>query len=624
MCFHVFAILSLLLAPAQASPVRLVVNGRPAAPGSGAGLALVRADGTLFLNPERLPAVTGAKATSPTSLAWFGRELRFSAGNRRYWVTGDGNKTAAVEPFASDGLWVPAEMLQAAFGWKLSVAAGEAQLWGPGASLLQVRQAMHPGYCRVVLDLSQPCVYQASVERGRVTLLLPPGPDTTATAGDLQVFEFDSTAVPRVTREVARDGWVTMTLFCEGGQGADLLTLCDPPRLVIDFSLPRQQAPAEKTPPAPSPTPAAAPSTQKPPAAPSAASKPTPSRSQPAGPVQPSLWRTMQWNTDVGPATVHLVIVNPQSPKVDLKPALGGPLVRSLSSVAHIAKVHGALAAVNGGFFSPTHKVPLGMLVIDGEWMRAPLPDRPVLMIGATGKCEISRVSFDARVHFEGLGFLPVLGLNQNHWEPDSIVVFTHRWGSSVPVTANTTRLVVSARGRVVYRECDGRETPLPSGGMVISGHGRRAETLRNVPLGREAKLTFTTKPEWPDLRHALGGGPLLVLGSKAVLDPKAEGFRSDVASGRHARTAVGILKDSRVVIAVAEGGPLGRGPGLTLWELTALMLKLGAQSAMNLDGGSSTTLVVDSDVVTRCSAGSPRLVNNALVVVPCKPEDPG
>jgi uncharacterized protein YigE (DUF2233 family) len=607
--------------PTETTPATLVVNGR-AERGFGAPSALIRQDGAAFVALDRLDALAGVQRRSAESVTWFGRELRFACGSKRYWVTGMGCGEVAIAPFASGGVWLPCEMLEAAFGWKLRATGGEVQLWGPGAAVVQVRQGTHPDRCRVVLDLSQTCVFQPVIDKQQVTVAIAPPSSTSASAGELQVLEFDSSVVPRVTLEVAQDGWTQVTVPTLNRGDVQLLTLPDPPRIVIDVMLPREQAERETGGTKKEPSQAAPLSPVTLPAATSTVDSRAPATTpKPAGKGsgQESIWRTMEWPTGAGPATVHVVIVDPSSKKVELRPALGGPLVRSLSSVAYIAKVHGALAAVNGGFFSPHHKVPLGMLVIDGEWMRAPLPCRPVLLISKDGKCEIRRVEFDGRVYFEGLGFLPILGLNQNHWEPDSVVVFTHRWGSSVPEAANTVRLVVSARNRVVYRESGGKEVPLPAGGMVISGSGRRAEALSKVPLGREVKLSLSIKPEWPELWHALGGGPLLISDGKVVLDAKAEGFRSDVTDGRQPRTAVGVLGDGRVAVVTAEGAPLGRGPGLSLWELTNLMAKLGAKSAMNLDGGSSTTLVVDGQVVTKCSAGFPRLVNNALIVVPVR-----
>jgi len=302
---------------------------------------------------------------------------------------------------------------------------------------------------------------------------------------------------------------------------------------------------------------------------------------------------------------------------LEARPALAGEVFTERAPVPRIASATGAVAAVNGGFFSPDVGAPLGMLVIDGEWIRAPYPERPVFAIMDNGHCDIARVEMDARAVFEGLGFLQIDSINSNHLPGDGLVLYTRRFGARVPGAAGKTRLVVSGRGRVILRETEGRDVPIPADGFVLSGAGARAESLKKVPLGCEARVTFQTRPPWPALRHAVGGGPLLVASGCLALDVKREGFRADVARGRHARTALGIMRDGRVVLVAAEGGRGGRGPGLTLTELANLMLRLGCRMAMNLDGGGSTTLVVRGQVVNNCSDGFARAVSNALVLVP-------
>jgi exopolysaccharide biosynthesis protein len=47
------------------------------------------------------------------------------------------------------------------------------------------------------------------------------------------------------------------------------------------------------------------------------------------------------------------------------------------------------------------------------------------------------------------------------------------------------------------------------------------------------------------------------------------------------------------------------------------LMVRLGAVSALNLDGGGSSTMVIRGKVVNRPSAGFERRVTNALLVLP-------
>jgi hypothetical protein len=96
-----------------------------------------------------------------------------------------------------------------------------------------------------------------------------------------------------------------------------------------------------------------------------------------------------------------------------------------------------------------------------------------------------------------------------------------------------------------------------------------------------------------------LQAGPLLVSGGAPVFDrgADAEGFSagarqfdSDITDGRHPRAALGLAGDR--IFAVACDGRSRRDAGLTLEELAALMAALGCDSALNLDGGGSTSLV--------------------------------
>jgi Phosphodiester glycosidase len=96
-----------------------------------------------------------------------------------------------------------------------------------------------------------------------------------------------------------------------------------------------------------------------------------------------------------------------------------------------------------------------------------------------------------------------------------------------------------------------------------------------------------------------LQAGPLLVRDGRAVFSraDDAEGFSagesqfdSDITDGRYPRAALG-LSDGQM-LAVACDGRSRHDAGVTLEELSELLLALGCTSAMNLDGGGSTSLV--------------------------------
>jgi hypothetical protein len=96
-----------------------------------------------------------------------------------------------------------------------------------------------------------------------------------------------------------------------------------------------------------------------------------------------------------------------------------------------------------------------------------------------------------------------------------------------------------------------------------------------------------------------LQAGPLLVANRRSVVagsrDPQgfsagAAQFDCDITDGRHPRAALGIARD-RFLAVVADGRSI-RDAGLTLAELATLMADLGAETAINLAGGASASLV--------------------------------
>jgi hypothetical protein len=84
----------------------------------------------------------------------------------------------------------------------------------------------------------------------------------------------------------------------------------------------------------------------------------------------------------------------------------------------------------------------------------------------------------------------------------------------------------------------------------------------------------------------------------------------------------VGITADGQILLVVVDGRQPGYSTGMTMQEFARLFLDLGAVDAMNLDGGGSSTMVVNGEVVNRPSEGVERSVGSAIVVLPGS--DPG
>jgi hypothetical protein len=96
-----------------------------------------------------------------------------------------------------------------------------------------------------------------------------------------------------------------------------------------------------------------------------------------------------------------------------------------------------------------------------------------------------------------------------------------------------------------------------------------------------------------------LQAGPLLVSGGRSTVgdeaDPEgfsagARQFDSDISDGRHPRAA--LARRGRELFAVACDGRTHSDAGMTLTELAQALIDLGAEDAINLDGGGSASLV--------------------------------
>lgn len=114
-------------------------------------------------------------------------------------------------------------------------------------------------------------------------------------------------------------------------------------------------------------------------------------------------------------------------------------------------------------------------------------------------------------------------------------------------------------------------------------------------------------------LSEALSGYPVLLKDGEIVGDlgvSTGPGF----AAERHPRTAVAWDAPRRLAWLVVVEGRIDESAGMTLPELTDLLLALGATDALNLDGGGSSAMTIHGRLVSRASdASGERPVANAL-----------
>ena len=93
---------------------------------------------------------------------------------------------------------------------------------------------------------------------------------------------------------------------------------------------------------------------------------------------------------------------------------------------------------------------------------------------------------------------------------------------------------------------------------------------------------------------NVLSFGPALVTDGAIAVDENDEVGR---AMASNPRTAIGVIDDLHYVFVVSDGRT-SENDGLTLYELAAFMQSLGCQTAYNLDGGGSSSMVFLGTVI--------------------------
>lgn len=91
--------------------------------------------------------------------------------------------------------------------------------------------------------------------------------------------------------------------------------------------------------------------------------------------------------------------------------------------------------------------------------------------------------------------------------------------------------------------------------------------------------------------------------------------FGNHSIQGDQPRTAVGVIDDNHLVFVVVDGRQSGYSEGVTLTELADIFVDLGATTAYNLDGGASSTMFFDGEVVNSPSNGGERATSDILYI---------
>lgn len=191
--------------------------------------------------------------------------------------------------------------------------------------------------------------------------------------------------------------------------------------------------------------------------------------------------------------------------------------------------------------------------------------------------------------------------------------------GTSKSGSTETTLQAVNRHGAVAginaggYADGNGGRHPLSTtfiDGKYVTGFQPSFKDLAFVGLNHSGQLIggeFRSQEQLDRLDPKFGATFVPVLMKNGKKTPIPEKWRTEPA--RAPRTVIGNYKDDQLLILVTEGYDENGNSGATLQELQNKLYHLGVQDAYNLDGGGSSSLVLNGRVVNNPSDGNLRSV---------------
>ena len=321
---------------------------------------------------------------------------------------------------------------------------------------------------------------------------------------------------------------------------------------------------------------------------------------------------------------------------------LGKETVRSIASRRSQRGDRRVLVAINGGFGVLGDMKGYGgtlenLHIQAGELMTQPASDKEACFgVTSDGECLIGPVEIEATVTVGTYSF-PLECINQRFLDGCQSILYTPRMGPSThtnrkrayEIILTELKLPITGRyesGFVIDRFGRGGNSSIPKDGAVISLRSRiDAKLEAQLGEGKMGKLEIRFKPAiWNRTIQAIGGRIRLVKRGRVneILETHhrkqkkhTPGKRQrDLALSYEPRTALG-YNAQKLILVVADGRRTGYSTGLSLYRLAGFFTELGAAEAINLDGGSSSTFVVDGKVVNRPSGQRERAVLNAAFI---------
>ncbi|MBO8160045.1 MAG: phosphodiester glycosidase family protein [Thermosipho sp. (in: Bacteria)] len=287
---------------------------------------------------------------------------------------------------------------------------------------------------------------------------------------------------------------------------------------------------------------------------------------------------------------VNYLHIDPK--KVEIKPLISSKGIGTREDLREMLQHYNFIAGINANYFDPSSNIPIDLVIIDGKLLSDKFGLRPAFIITDTNDVFIKRILVELYVNIGDLLFL-VKGVNTN--AKGEVLLYTSEYGLKIPFDSDKIYFLIQ-NNWIVAREYFEK---VPDDSYILAINKKYEKYLINIDVGTKVTFNLNSNFELP-IKHAIAAGPFLIENGQPIEDSDVEklSYGNGLAFSKTTRTIIAITKDNKVDFIVIEG--YNNSPGMNYDMAVEFLLNKGYVSAMMLDGGGSSAMVVNNKVVNQ------------------------
>lgn len=320
---------------------------------------------------------------------------------------------------------------------------------------------------------------------------------------------------------------------------------------------------------------------------------------------------------DRGPVIVNILEVDLSKEAISLM--VGLPSLENINTKATLSNIvmkEMAFAAINANYFE-RDGTPLGLLISDGNLIVGPIHNRVAIGFSEDKNIFIDQIMLTADVTVlrgffkkKPLFMVTFDCFNTPYNHCNQVSLLNPRWSKKIRLPKDKFAFKVK-KNCIVSKDIK-TVSRISNDFLII---GSKNGTLRKLKTNDCLDILWKTIPDWSMVKEAISGGPYLLMGGEVYIDESDENIYFGIKDHHAPRTAIGISENKKLYLVAVDGRQDKYSVGLSLLELAHLLKDFGIQDAINLDGGGSTEIVLNGEILNKPSDGEERSIGSALLI---------